>query len=190
MPDDFVTASDDGASDDRRSVVLRSALTTFARFGYRKASMDDLAHDANISRPGLYYLFSSKKNVFVEAADLCVREDLAAAEGVLSDLNQPLNTRLLHAFDHWAGRYVGPLTREISSLLADNREELGLFARSASDRFSLLVNKAISAECDAETSQQITQTLISASKGIKGEVETRSTYLERMAVAIDLINRP
>ncbi|MZD09631.1 TetR family transcriptional regulator, partial [Streptomyces sp. SID5785] len=49
---------------DRRSLVLDSAMATFARFGYRKTSMEEVARAARISRPGLYFLFSSKEALF------------------------------------------------------------------------------------------------------------------------------
>jgi len=49
---------------DRRDAVLASALVTFARFGYRKTSMEEVARAAHISRPGLYFLFSSKELLF------------------------------------------------------------------------------------------------------------------------------
>ncbi|MGW5822670.1 TetR family transcriptional regulator, partial [Streptomyces noursei] len=37
---------------DRRTAVLDSAMVTFARFGYRKTSMEEVARAARISRPG------------------------------------------------------------------------------------------------------------------------------------------
>ena len=49
---------------ERRALVLESALLTFARFGYRKTSMEAVAQAAHISRPGLYFLFSSKEELF------------------------------------------------------------------------------------------------------------------------------
>ncbi|MFD6726563.1 helix-turn-helix domain-containing protein, partial [Streptomyces sp. NPDC060131] len=44
-----------GADADRRTMVLESAMATFARFGYRKTSMEEVARAAHISRPGLYF---------------------------------------------------------------------------------------------------------------------------------------
>jgi AcrR family transcriptional regulator len=39
----------------RRADVLDAAWRTFTRYGYRKTSMDDVAAEAEISRPGLYF---------------------------------------------------------------------------------------------------------------------------------------
>ena len=36
----------------RRTAVLESAMATFARFGYRKTTMEEVARAARISRPG------------------------------------------------------------------------------------------------------------------------------------------
>ena len=87
----------------RQSDVLDAALRTFARFGYRKTSMDAVATEARISRPGLYFLFSSKSGLFQAAADRGIERDLAAAEAALRDTESPLCDRIVEAFDSWAG---------------------------------------------------------------------------------------
>lgn len=43
------------------------ALDAFARYGYRKTSMEDVARAAAISRAGLYLLFGSKRGLFTAA---------------------------------------------------------------------------------------------------------------------------
>src|SRR5664279_833000 len=67
---------------DRRGAVLSSALTTFARFGYRKTSMDEVARAARISRPGLYFLFESKEDLFRSAVARSLDEDLIEVERI------------------------------------------------------------------------------------------------------------
>jgi len=89
---------------DRREKVLESALVTFARFGYRKASMEQVAQDAGISRPGLYFLFTSKEHLVHACVLRALERDLALVAETLDDTARPLSARLLDAFDHWAGR--------------------------------------------------------------------------------------
>jgi len=108
------------AGPDRRTEVLTTALLTFARFGYRKTSMDDIAKAARISRPGLYFLFASKEELFREAASRALEDDVADAESILADSTRPLDDRVLDAFDRWAGRYVGPMAADVSIVIADN----------------------------------------------------------------------
>lgn len=114
-----------GADADRRTMVLESAMATFARFGYRKTSMEEVARAAHISRPGLYFLFSSKESLFRAAVTQALHRDITAVERALADGDRPLPERLVEAFDHWAGRYVGPLTRDVATVIEANPGILG-----------------------------------------------------------------
>ena len=172
---------------DRRTRVLQAALLTFARFGYRGTSMEQVARDAGISRPGLYFLFSSKPALFREAVERSLGEDLGAAERALTDSSESLEHRMLEAFDHWAGRYIGPLTRDITAVVEDNPDVLGPVATAAPQQFARLIISAISASEGEEFAEPVAQTLISTSIGIKHQVDDRATYLRRLAVAIDLL---
>lgn len=176
---------------DRREKVLESAVVTFARFGYRKASMEQVAQDAGISRPGLYFLFASKEHLFHACVSRALERDLALVAETLDDRTRPLSARLLDAFDHWAGRYIGPLVRDIASVVQDNPDLLGSITDVMPARFADLVTRAVDAELEqsSTTAGEVAQTLISASVGIKAQVATREEYLQRMTVAIRLLLR-
>jgi len=167
----------------RRAAVLESALLTFARHGYRKTSMEEVARAAGISRPGLYFLFSSKQELFRAAVTWALEQDLAEAERILADGAKPLRERLVGAFDRWAGRYVGPMSRDVPVVIEQNPDLLGPIARTAPKRFEELVVAAVG----GETAAGVAQTLISASVGLKHQVETREAYLRRMTTAVDLL---
>src|SRR5258708_26942158 len=100
------------ADGSRRESVLAAALDTFARDGYRKTSMEDAARAAAISRPGLYLLFGSKQELFRAAVTQALDRSLTAVTEVLADTARPVRERLLDAFDHWTGRYIGAMSRE------------------------------------------------------------------------------
>ncbi len=173
----------------RRNAVLESALDTFTRFGYRKTSMEDVARAAHISRPGLYFLFTSKEALFREAVTWSLETDIAAVERVLADTDRPLPERLLESFDRWAGRYIGPLTRDVASVIDDNPDLLGTIVETTPRRFEELITAAIAAEQVPGSAPRVAQTIISTSIGIKHEVDTRDAYLQRLEVAIDLLVR-
>jgi len=177
------------ADADRRTAVLESALVTFARFGYRKTSMEEVARAADISRPGLYFLFTSKEALFRAAVTQALERDIAAVERVLADAARPLRERLLAAFDQWAGRYIGPLSRDVAILIEDNPGLLGSVTQTAPRRFEKLVTDALSAESARATAARVAQTLISTSIGIKHQVTSRKVYLDRLDVALDLLLR-
>ena len=180
------------AGADRRVAVLESALLTFARFGYRKTSMEAVARGARISRPGLYFLFGSKDELFRAAVTQALNADVLAVEAILGDTTRALPDRLLDAFDRWTGRYVGPMARDITLVIQDNPELLGSITESAPNRFAELITQVIAAETTQEHRPQasaVAQTLISASIGIKHQVHDRYSYLQRVGAAIGTLLR-
>jgi AcrR family transcriptional regulator len=172
----------------RRGLVLAAALDTFARYGYQKTSMEDVARAAAISRPGLYLLFGSKQELFRAAVTQALDRSLAAVSEVLADTTRPLRDRLLDAFDRWTGRYIGAMSREVNSIADEYADMLGPAVAEYPTRFAGLLSAALAQSRDtAARSAPVAQTLISTSIGIKHQVTTREAFLERLSTAIDLI---
>src|SRR5260370_25166723 len=98
-----------GAERARGERFLAVALEVFGRHGFRKASMEDVARSAGISRQGLYLQFASKEALFRAA----IRQELdAALEDASRCLDMEsvgLDRRVVVARDAWARRYVGSL---------------------------------------------------------------------------------
>jgi AcrR family transcriptional regulator len=154
--------------------------------------MEDVARAAAISRPGLYLLFGSKQELFTAAVTHALDRDLAAVSEVLADTTRPLRDRLVDAFDHWSGRYIGAMSREVNSMAGEYADMLGPAVAEYPLRFAGLLHAALAEAPDtaqAARSAAVAQTLISASIGIKHEVTTREAYRGRMATAIDLLVR-
>lgn len=177
------------AGGERRIAVLASALVTFSRFGYRKASLEQVARAARISRPGLYFLFASKEELFRAAVSHALEEDVAEVERILAISDRPIRDRLVDAFSRWAGRYIGPMTQDISTVIADNPELLGDIVERWPRRFAELITTAIAEQADRETADALAQTMISTSIGIKHQVSSLGEYLAKLKVAIDLLLR-
>ncbi|MFF3493195.1 TetR/AcrR family transcriptional regulator [Streptomyces sp. NPDC002795] len=183
-------SSPDAAPDaDRRTLVLDSAMATFARFGYRKTSMEEVARAAHISRPGLYFLFSSKETLFRAAVTQTLERDISAIEHTLADTGRPLPERLVDAFDRWAGRYVGPLSGDVMVVIEDNPGLLGEIADTAPRRFEELVTDAIASGATVEEAAPFARTLISTSIGLKHQAGSREFYVDRMKTAVALLVR-
>jgi len=185
VPEQLDVARGDGGLD-RRQLVLESALETFSRFGYRKTSMDDIATAAHISRPGLYFLFESKPALFREAVTHALDRDLSLIARELAESGRPVRDRVTAAFDLWAGSYVGPLAGEMPGIFDADPFLLGSLLEEAPARFEELVAAAVVAVYPADGAAR-TQTLISASIGIKHQVTVREIYLDRLAVAVGLL---
>lgn len=177
---------------DRRDGVLTAALEAFLRHGYRKTSMEDVAGAARISRPGLYFLFASKQQLFAAAITRALEEDLTAAAQALDDETRPLPERLLDAFDTWTGRYLGTVGGELSAAADAHRDLLGAAAADASDRFRALITDAIvrtRAPQDRATSEAIARTLLATAVGLKHHTSSRETFRRELETATALLLR-
>lgn len=71
--------------DPRQLAILTAAWESFATYGYRKTSMDDIASKAGMSRPALYLHYKNKENIYrnlvsiyYAIAQAAVHEALAA----------------------------------------------------------------------------------------------------------------
>ncbi|MFF3570535.1 TetR/AcrR family transcriptional regulator [Nocardia jiangxiensis] len=176
----------------RREQVLAAALGTFVRYGYRKTSMEDVARAADISRPGLYLMFGAKQELFTAAVTHALDRSIAAVIEVLTDQTRPIRDRLLDAFDQWTGRYIGAMSREVNTMAEEYSDLLGPAVTEYPSRFAALLDTALAESTDpalAPRSAAVAQTLISTSIGIKQQVTTRAAFLERLAIAIELIVR-
>lgn len=149
--------------------------------------MAELARAIGVSRPTLYAWFESKEELFRAAAEHSLSEDLKACERTLADPSRPLPTRVLDAFDRWTGRYVGPLSHELRSVIETTPDLLSPAASAAPARFHEQLTRAIAETAERTRARDVARTLISTSIGIKHQVDTRQDYRRRMAVAVELL---
>ena len=164
---DVLSPPETGAG--RREHVLDAALLVFARYGYRKASMDDVARAA-----------------VTHALD----GDIAAAERSLADTDRPLRDRLIEAFDHWTARYIGSLAKDVTTVIESNPDLLGPLVAEYPARFARLVTDAVTRATPAGrtgVASDVAQTLLSTAIGIKHQVDTREEFLTRMTTAVGLL---
>lgn len=84
--------------DDRRTKVREAALEVFLRHGYRKVTMNDIAHAAGLSRPALYLVFPDKAAVFREVVQVGLDEMIERIEDGLTRLATPA-AQLQYVFD-------------------------------------------------------------------------------------------
>ncbi|MDB5429029.1 MAG: TetR/AcrR family transcriptional regulator [Caulobacter sp.] len=73
-----------GNFNNRRDEVLRAAARVFAEQGFRQATLEDVAHELNITRPALYHYARSKDELAAQCGDRAleeIREAIVDARG-------------------------------------------------------------------------------------------------------------
>jgi AcrR family transcriptional regulator len=151
--------------------------------------MEDVARAADISRPGLYFLFTSKQNLFRAAVTQALDDDLDAAMRSLADTERPLRDRLIEAFDLWTGRYIGAMAKEVAILVATNPELLGPIVTDYPKRFAEMVTDAVTVDLPSGhggMAEEVARTLLSTAAGVKHETSTREEFVARMTIAVDI----
>ena len=187
------------AGNRRQERVLAVALEVFARYGFRKASMDEIARSADISRQGLYSHFANKEALFRAA----VRQGL---DGALGDVSRRLSEegvgiepRVVAALDAWLGRYVGSmLASDIGNMLHNPAMQLGDIVDPASAAVDDLLAAAIAAaipENDRRrldvTPAEIAGALYTVAQGAKylanARGESREEFVARVTGAVHVV---
>jgi AcrR family transcriptional regulator len=90
-----------GGHVDTREIILKEAQKLFARFGFNKATVDEIAAAAHIAKSTLYHHFSSKEEIFRavierESQDLArrIREGVESADSPKERLRAYVVTRM------------------------------------------------------------------------------------------------
>src|SRR4051812_24601275 len=59
---------------ERKDCILEAAVKAFSRFGFKKASVDEIARDAGVAKGTVYLACESKEDLFYQALHREVRE--------------------------------------------------------------------------------------------------------------------
>ncbi len=191
-----ISSPSDNAREER---ILAAALQVFGRYGFRKASMEEIARSADISRQGLYLRFASKDALFRAA----VRHELDTALGEVSrcldEEGVGLERRVVAALDAWLGRYVGSmLALDLGSLLRNPAMRLGDVVNPAvgsfDDRLAAAIAAAMS-ENDVKrlgvTPEEIAAALLTVAQGARylsnALAESREEFVGRLTAAVHVL---
>jgi AcrR family transcriptional regulator len=185
----------DGKESGRHAHVLETALTVFVRHGFRKASMEDIAKAAGISRQGIYFHFKNKDEIFSASIQKALDDGLQAANRILDDDHLTLEEKLLKALDEWFGRHVGLLAPEASDLVAQCERVLGDAVGKSRSSFQRKLEKVILARSARKTkgadkcAATIADMLFACGMTWKHSFSSRQEFLRKMRDAIHLCCR-
>lgn len=74
----------------RQGRILDAALSVFTKRGYREASVDEIAEEAETSKGGVYFHFPGKQTLFRALLDLSSRRLMERIETAIAKQNDPL----------------------------------------------------------------------------------------------------
>ena len=184
-------------SDARQAALLDAAVGVFARFGYRKASMDEVARAAGVSRQGLYLQFANKEELFRKALEHSLRSQLNAAVAALTQREDGLEDRLIAACDAWSGRFVGSLGSDAADLMCASTSLAGATLTHYETQFEKALTRAFADSpldgfcataglCPAD----LARTLHATARGLKQRCASREEFVKGMAVAARMFCTP
>jgi AcrR family transcriptional regulator len=183
----------------RQVRVLAVALQVFGRYGFRKASMDEIARAAGISRQGLYLHFANKEALFRAAVGYELDTALGDASRCLNEEGVWLERRVVAALDAWLGRYVGSmLASDMASLLQDPAVQLGEMVDAAiaafEARLAVAIAAAMSENDRARTGvspEEIARALHTVGHGARymsnASAESREEFIARITTAVHVV---
>lgn len=191
-----VAAIPEAGADARRVALLEAAFGVFARFGYRKTSMDEVARAAQISRQGLYLHFANKEDLFRATLKQAVDSSLAAALNALSG-EAALTERVAGGFDEWIGRHVGRFGADASDLI-EAAETLGGNVMAEQEKVFLetvameLREAGLAAAYKPAglTTRQLAENLAATARGLKHSCATREEFRRGFATAVRITCAP
>lgn len=193
----MVTATEAARSDTRHLAVLEAAVGVFARYGFRKASMDEVARAAGMSRQGLYLQFANKEELFRQALQHSLDTQLTAALAALSRTADGLEARLIAACDAWSGRFVGSQGADATDLMCASTSLAGATLTRYASEFESAVARAIAnSPLDAYCAKadlcpkDLARTLHATARGLKQSCVTRAEFVKGVTVVARMFCAP
>jgi len=183
--------------DARQLAVLDAAVAVFARYGFRKASMEEVARAAGVSRQGLYLQFANKEELFRKTVEHVLNVQLAAAVTALSRREETLELRLIAACDTWCGRFVGSLGTDAADLMCVGNALAGATLTHYQTQFELALTRAIA---DSPLNEfcttaglrpaDLARVLHATARGLKHGSASREEFMKGMTVAARMFCAP
>lgn len=187
---DIIHSPDIEQTDVRLLPVLDAAVAVFARFGFRKTSMDEVAHAAGVSRQGLYLQFANKEELFRKALVHTLSQQLNAAVAALERADESLELRLIAACDAWSGRFIGSLGADAADLMCASTSLAGTTLTRYETQFESAVagaiaNSALGDVCGliGVRAADLACALHATARGLKHSSASREEFLNGITAA-------
>lgn len=171
-----------------------NVLTLFANYGFRKASMSEIATAAGLSRQSIYNQFGSKEAVLDWAVTSFLDAIIDDALHCLETMDGSASQTLVSAYQAWSGDHL-PLMRGTphgSELLDQTKSAAERSARDYEGEFTRAVEWFLLAQGMApseEAAKDAAYVLNLASKGLLLKVGTPENYAQSLKRVIGVLFR-
>jgi AcrR family transcriptional regulator len=182
----------------RRKALLEASIGVFARFGYRKTSMTDIARAAGFSRQGVYFYYANKGELFKATVHHSFASRLDCVSEILEDQTLPIETKLVRALDEWEGKYVGTLGEEAVDLIGASIELASSIMQQHNSLLERKFAQAISSEpalvsayrAESVLPVQVARILLATAQVFKSKVVDRKTFRKELESAVKVVLLP
>ncbi len=182
-----------------RERILNAGFTLFARYGFRRTSMEDIATEAGLSRAALYLQFHNKEDIFRALATDLHEEALAQAGSVL-ERDERLTERLGAAVEAKTLRMleIAHTSPHGNELMDEKNRLCGDLATDSEQRFQEMLTRSLTradkaGEIHLATSglsaREAAEIFARAVAGLKGPEVTTDAYRARLASFVDIFVR-
>ncbi|MEM7098760.1 MAG: TetR/AcrR family transcriptional regulator [Pseudomonadota bacterium] len=170
--------------------LLRAALETFSAYGFKRTSLDEIARQANVSRPTIYTYFKNKEDILRAVSQGIHDATLSAIDEALNS-EQDLSRRLTEAFWAWSKPFMGILfgSRHGAELIGAGSAIAADISINARDRFCALLaetlrrahqNKNIDLTRGSLTVEDAAEYLVLSLNGLSSGEADEQTYRKRL----------
>ena len=86
----MVSSTQNAGNDEVREQVVQAARQVFARFGFKKTALDDIARESRKGKSTIYYYFKSKDEIFKAVIDAEAEIRAKAIEAQISQIEDSM----------------------------------------------------------------------------------------------------
>ena len=125
--------------DEVREQLVQSARQVFARYGYKKTALDDIAREARKGKSTIYYYFKSKDEIFKAVIDAEAEIRAKSIDDQIAPIDDPQQKLKTYIYMRMLSlKMVGNYYEAIKNDLLDN---LYFINRLRTDHFDVEINR-------------------------------------------------
>ncbi|WP_115707088.1 TetR/AcrR family transcriptional regulator [Legionella sainthelensi] len=165
--------------DKRKEIILKAALKCFLQFGYSKTSMEDVAKEANLSRPLIYLKFKNKEELYVEVIEYLTEGRIEKAKHALK-VHESKKQKLIEFYEilllkPWEQLMERPMSADLYWAYKTLFQELA-------QKHKLLALQCIE---NIFESKEIALLFVLAVEGLKSDLPDTQTLKKRLDMLIE-----